>query len=246
MAMPKVAYLTIDDAPSGDMRQKIDFLAEKQIPVVWFCVGDQLAQRSDLVVYAIQKGGVIGNHTYSHPSCSTLEIETIYDEIRRTDALIDAVYHQAGVARPAKYFRFPYGDKGAPKPDFMAHYTGAALERKETIQAFLRAEGFTQPAFAGITYAAYQNLGWSADADWLWTYDCLEWSIHSSQPQAGITSLEAVFARMEETVPAGMRGLNTPGSDEIVLVHDHPETTPYFAAIIQRLLDKGLVFKAVA
>jgi peptidoglycan/xylan/chitin deacetylase (PgdA/CDA1 family) len=240
--MTKVAYLTIDDAPSVDMRQKIDFLAQKQIPVVWFCVGESIAQRPDSVVYAIEKGGIIGNHTYTHPACSRLELDVIYDEIRRTDALIETAYRQAGVSRPAKYFRFPYGDKGALGSDFASGYTGEALERKETIQAFLRAEGFTQPAFEGITDPTYQNL--NKDADWLWTYDCMEWSIHNSQPIYGITSLEAVFARMEEVVPDGKRGLNTPGSEEIILVHDHPETTPYFAAIIQRLLDKGIVFKA--
>jgi peptidoglycan/xylan/chitin deacetylase (PgdA/CDA1 family) len=245
MTIPKVAYLTIDDAPSVDMRQKIDFLAEKQIPAVWFCIGDFIAQRPDAVVYAIQKGGVIGNHTYTHPHCSDLQLDAIYDEIHRTDALISDVYRRAGADRPAKYFRFPYGDKGASDPDFSFRYAGEALERKETIQEFLRAEGFTQPAFEGITYAGYRSLGLLDDVDWLCTYDCMEWSIHSSQPQFGITSLEAVFARMEENVPDGMRGLNTPGSEEIILVHDHPETTPYFVPIIQRLLDKGIVFKAV-
>lgn len=245
MTIAKTAYLTIDDAPSIDMRQKIDFLAEKQIPVVWFCIGEFIAQRPDAVVYAIQRGGVIGNHTYTHPRCSELELDAIYDEIRRTDTLIEDVYRRAGVDRPAKYLRFPYGDKGAPNPDFSFRYAGEALERKETVQMFLRAEGFTQPAFEGITYAGYRSLGLLDDADWLCTYDCMEWSIHSPQPLYGITSLEAVFARMEENVPDGMRGLNTPGSEEIILVHDHPETTPYFVPIIQRLLDKGIVFKAV-
>jgi peptidoglycan/xylan/chitin deacetylase (PgdA/CDA1 family) len=244
--MTKVAYLTIDDAPSVDMRQKIDFLAEKQIPVVWFCIGEFIAQRPDMVVYAIERGGVIGNHTYTHPHFSALELDAIYDEIRRTDALIDEAYQQAGVDRPAKYFRFPYGDKGAPNPDFSFRYMGEALERKETIQAFLRAEGFTQPTFDDITYAWYRSAGLLNDVDWLWTYDCREWSIHAAQPMDGITSLEAVFARMEENVPDGMRGLNTPGSEEIILVHDHPETTPCFGSIIQRLLAKGIAFKAAS
>jgi peptidoglycan/xylan/chitin deacetylase (PgdA/CDA1 family) len=243
MTDPKVAYLTVDDAPSINMRQKIDFLDKKQIPTVWFCIGKFIAKHPDAVVYAIQKGGVIGNHTYTHPHCSELEIDAIYDEIRRTDTLIDHAYQQAGVDRPAKYFRFPYGDKGAPDPDFSFRYTGEALERKETIQAFLRAEGFTQPAFEGITYAGYRSLGLLDDVDWLCTYDCMEWAI--TQPQFGISNLEAVLARMEENVPDGLRGLNTPGSEEIILVHDHSHTTRYFVPIIQRLLDKGIVFKAV-
>ncbi len=223
----KTAYLTIDDAPSVDLRQKVDFLAEKQIPAVWFGVGEAIARRPDAAVYALQRGGILGNHTYTHPHCSALEPDAVYDEIRRTETLIDDVYRRAGVVRPAKYFRFPYGDQGTP-------------ERKEALQAFLRAEGFTPPAREGITYAY-----WSDDVDWRWTYDCMDWSIYSAQPQHGVTSVEAVFARMEEHVPEGMRGLNTPGSEEIILTHDHAETTRHFEAIIQRLLDKGITFKAV-
>jgi len=242
MTIPKAAYLTIDDAPSVDMRQKIDFLADNQIPVVWFCVGEFIDQRPDLLVYASTRGGVIGNHTYTHPRCSTLELDAIYDEIRRTDRLIDTIYQRAGIERPAKYFRFPYGDKGAPDPDFVFRYTDAALERKEAVQAFLRAEGYTQPAFDGITYAGYQSL--LADADWLWTYDCMDWTINNPQPEFNVNGLDGVWARLEENVPDAMRGLNTPGSDEIILVHDHPDTTIHFVPLIQRLLDKGIVFKA--
>src|SRR5690606_28101024 len=112
--------------------------------------------------------------------------------------VIDEAYQKAGVNRSVKYFRFPYGDKGAPRPEFMSGDYGEALKRKEAIQEFLHSEGFTQPAFEGITYTGYRSAGWLDDVDWMWTYDCLEWSIHNLQPQHGITSLEAVFARMDE------------------------------------------------
>ena len=59
----------------------------------------------------------------------------------------------------------------------------------------------------------------------------------------GIDSLEAVFARMDEVVPEGGRGLNTSGSAEIILAHDHERTTELFPAIIERLLEKGMQFR---
>ena len=58
-----------------------------------------------------------------------------------------------------------------------------------------------------------------------------------------IDSLEKVFERMDEDVPEGSRGLNYPKSEEIILVHDHPETTHMFKPIIERLLAKGMIFK---
>ena len=48
---------------------------------------------------------------------------------------------------------------------------------------------------------------------------------------------------MDETAPEQGRGLNTPGSAELILTHDHPETTTLFFPIIERLLEKGLEFR---
>ena len=35
--MRKIAYLTIDDGPSKDMKMKVDYLVSKGIPAIWFC-----------------------------------------------------------------------------------------------------------------------------------------------------------------------------------------------------------------
>jgi|ETNmetMinimDraft_33_1059910.scaffolds.fasta_scaffold01907_6 peptidoglycan/xylan/chitin deacetylase (PgdA/CDA1 family) len=51
----KIAYLTIDDGPSGDFRKKIDYLDSKNIKAILFCVGKELEKFEDSAIYAIKK-----------------------------------------------------------------------------------------------------------------------------------------------------------------------------------------------
>ena len=240
----KKAYLTIDDAPSTYMRQKIDFLLQKGIPAIFFCEGLKIEQHPEAVIYAIQKGFIIANHSYAHPHFSELSLEEAFTEIQRTDILIDRIYQQAGVKRPAKYFRFPFGDKGGLVGDYpIAKYGNKGAKRKEAIQQYLRELGYTQPAFDNITTTYYREAGLLNDVDWYWTFDTFDWSVNAKEPIYGITTLEAVYARMDEDVPEGARGLNRPQSEEIVLIHDHKDSTDIFYPIVERLLEKGLQFK---
>jgi peptidoglycan/xylan/chitin deacetylase (PgdA/CDA1 family) len=239
----KIAYLTIDDAPSLDMDRKVDYLKRKGIPAVWFCCGNLLEQRPQSAIYAIRNGFVLGNHAYDHPHFSGLELELCFAQIRRTDEIIEALYGQAGIQRPAKYFRFPYGDKGGLKhSEVFQGYSEAGLQRKQALQTCLRELGYTQPSWERITYEYFQAAGLRQDLDWYWTYDVMDWSIAAAEHQHGIDSLEKVFARMDEDDPQGQRGLNSGDSAEIVLMHDHAETTDYFEPLLERLLEKGLKF----
>ncbi len=70
----------------------------------------------------------------------------------------------------------------------------------------------------------------------------MEWSIFADESKFGIDSVEKMYVRMDEDVPEGGRGLNYPNSEEIVLTHDHPETTELFPPIIDRLLTTNLIF----
>jgi len=240
----KIAYLTIDDAPSDDMKDKVDFLVSKGIPAIWFCNGGNLEKWSEHVIYAIKKGFIIGNHAYSHLHFSDLSLEQCFEEIQKTDRIIDDIYMKAGVERPAKFFRFPFGDKGGLKYDeVFESYEGEGKIRKEKIQAFLKSLGYTQPKFENVTYQYFRNAGLLDDVDWCWTYDVVEWSTFTKEHLYGIDSLEKVFERMDEDVPEGGRGLNYPDSEEIIIIHDHPETTHIFKPIIERLLAKGIIFK---
>lgn len=244
MNIEKTAYLTIDDAPSVDFEQKVDFLLSKDIPAIFFCPGETLEIRPEPVINAIRKGFLIGNHTFDHPHCSEITLEACFEQIQKTDELIEGIYQQAGVPIPAKYFRFPYGDKGAlTGDDPFAPITEAGHERKNAIQTELRRLGYSQPAFPDITYDYYRAANFLDDVDWYWTYDVLEWSTFHEDSIHGVDTLEDVFARMEENVPEEGRGLNFPGSSEIILTHDHEETTSIFFKIIERLLQKGIKFR---
>lgn len=241
---PKIAYLTIDDAPSADFEMKIEFLQNKGIPAIFFCPGNALDARPKKAVKAIQRGFLIANHAYDHPHFSEIPLEACFEQIRRSDEIIAGIYEQAGVSDYPKYFRFPYGDKGAlTGDDVFAPISAEGAERKLAIQNFLRRLGYTQPVFEDISYEYYRNYGFLDDVDWYWTYDVVEWSTYHTQHAHGIETLDDVYARMEEKVPEGGRGINTPGSAEIILTHDHIETTEIFFAVIERLLEKGIQFR---
>lgn len=238
----KKAYLTIDDSPSVHMKEKLEFLLSKGIPAIFFCEGLKMEQYPEPVIYSIQNGFVIGNHSYHHPQFSAISLEECYEEIQRTDAIIEALYQRAHVERPAKYFRFPYGDKGGLVGDYpIAEYGEEGARRKSAIQTYLRELGYTQPAF-NISTTYFREAGLLDDADWYWTFDTFDWSVNSEQPMYGITSLEAVYARIDEDAPEAACGLNRAESEEIVLIHDHENSTAIFYPIVERLQEKGLQF----
>ena len=242
----KIAYLTIDDSPTQDFLPKLNYLISKGIPAIWFSIGANMELHPESVIAAIQQGYPIGNHSYSHPHFSEITLDKAYEEIQRTDAIIEDLYARAEVQRPAKYFRFPYGDKGAlTGSDVYTSLTEEGQQRKTALQTYLRGMGYMQPTWAGVTYDYFEQYGLRTDVDWYWTYDCMEWSVFQPQPYFGIDSAEKVYARMDENVPEGGRGLNDSRSEEIILLHDHVQTTDIFEAIIERLLAKGLEFRAI-
>lgn len=240
---PKIAYLTIDDAPSATFESKVAFLQARGIPAVLFCEGRYLEARPQQAITAIQQGFILGNHAYNHPHFSDLSLLECQDQIARTDALLEHLYQASGVARPASFFRFPYGDKGGLKySEVLEPYTGEGARRKASLQAFLCSLGYSQPAFKAVTYPHIRAAGLLDDIDWYWTYDVMEWSINASEHEYGIDSLEKVFERMDENVPVSGRGLNDFTSAEIMLIHDHDDTAGCFEPILNRLLAKGIVF----
>ncbi|MBU3905257.1 MAG: polysaccharide deacetylase family protein [Nanoarchaeota archaeon] len=245
----KIAYLTIDDAPSEDMKMKVDFLESKGIKAIWFCRGELLSNKAnqEAVIYAIRKGHIIGNHAFDHPHFSKLSLEECFEQIKKTDELIDSIYEMSEIKRPIKVFRFPYLDKGAGS----VVEQGWPEDRKEHIQAiqdFLKRLGYVQPKFEGITYRWFLDAGLLKDVDVQPTYDTHDYSPFQDEPTHGIDSLEKVMERIEEDVPEECRGLNYPDSNEIIMMHDNAFTNrelsnKIFFAIIERLIEKGITFK---
>lgn len=144
----KRIYLTIDDSPSIHTRAKVDFLKAHQIPAVFFCRGEFIEKHPDQVIYAIQNGFLVGNHSYSHPYFSKISKARCYEEILKTETLIEECYKDAGVARPYKVIRLPFGDRGG--------------EQAPQIQEFLKAHHFIP-----LDFGAHSDFDFY-DAPWTW------------------------------------------------------------------------------
>lgn len=143
-------YLTIDDAPSRYLSQKIDFLKKHQIPAVLFCRGSFIPKYQKQIVYAIQNGFLIGNHSYSHPYFSKISFDQCRTEILKTEELIESCYEVAEQKRPVKVIRLPFGDRGE-------HHS-------EAIQQFLQKEGFKAFDFGLETHDGYIDTPWTWDS----------------------------------------------------------------------------------
>jgi len=248
----KSAYLTIDDAPSQDFAAKVDFLHQRNIPALFFCVGEFIEPHLSEVEYAIQNGFLIGNHSFHHPHFSDLTLEDCKGEIRETDELIDQVYSRSGVARQARYFRFPYFDTGGdasgqayeakwsrPRSDWFQYEFG---DKRLALQEYLQNLGYRQPAFDGI------NLRYSDDPDLLngvdvhCTFDQAEYWLDKRDAPWGLSNEDAILARIDEDFPYEGRSLNRPDTVDIILVHDHEKTTELFYRIITRYVEKDIRF----
>lgn len=221
----------------------MNLLYKKNIPVVWFCIGQLIEARPEPLIEAIHRGFIIANHSYSHPAFSSISIEQSQEEIKRTDDLIDSLYQRAGVPRPAKWFRFPYGDKGdLKKGRVFNHWKRGDQKRKKTIQEQLAQLGYTQPAFEEVTYQFMRKADLYKDLDWAWTFDIMEWALLEKRSTQGLDSIEKIISRMKKNRPKDCRGflgfekrwLASP-SAEVILLHDHVETTVYFEQIVEEL-----------
>jgi len=227
--LSKIAVLTIDDSPSIHMAGRVAFLASKNIPAVWFCRGDYLEERPESAMQALLNGSILGNHSYDHSYFSRLSLTDAFEQIDRTEALIDEVHVKAGVARKIKCFRFPYEAKvGTP-------------EHHADLQSGLRERGFVPLGMDGVVSQAFLDHASRGESSWYWTYDAEDWKLVApDDPDAG-ERLAAALERMDRDEPAADCGLNRHGT-EIVILHDHDRAAGQWEVLVERLLSKGLRF----
>ena len=122
------------------------------MPALLFCEGRRLDRYPEHAARAVEAGVHLGNHTWSHPRASELSEAAFVREIERTERRIEAAYDRAEATRPAKLFRFPYGDEGG--------------DRAADFQGVLRERGFVGPS---------RDDRDSDRADWSWTLDVGDW-----------------------------------------------------------------------
>lgn len=224
--MKHKVLLTIDDSPSPLMRERLEFLRPLGIPVLWFCRGDNLRERPDVGIQALQDGHTLGNHSWDHPFFSKLSVDDACRQIDRTETLLEAIHEQAGIPRDVRCFRFPYEDRiGSP-------------EHHAALQEALRARGFQAPDMPAVRDPRFRERG--DDLSWFWTFDLEDWTLQSSDSRDAATALQKVLSRLDDQLPSRFgHGL------DIFVGHDHAHTIGQWEAMILRLLDLECEFVSV-
>ena len=178
------------------------------------------------IVYALERGFWIANHSYTHPYFSQLSLQEATEEILKTEQFIDRAHHLAGVPRSHKLFRFPFGDKGGGK-NFFKIYTGQEKEHVDALQELLKREGFQKAFFEGINYEYYLKAGLDHYIDAPWTFDTKDYVVLSkhAQDKSGLHRIEDFLNRLNLNDPGNGLGLNDPQSNDIVILHDFEKTS---------------------
>ncbi len=222
------ALLTMDDFATKNIPAIVDYLEEKHIPVILFACGKNVEKHYDEAIYAIKKGIVVGNHSYSHPNFSHISIEDGIKEIKKCEEVLNKLYNDAGMPRRYRPFRFPYGDKGG--------------DNKASLQKYLNEEGFDKVDDTAISYPWWKENGLDRDIDTFWTFDFAEYNI---RPNSGFT-LDDVFKRMYDQNPKSGAPLFAPDCYNMLLFHSHDETEEmvpeYYRIILDECLKNGIEF----
>lgn len=234
--MPRKAYLTIDDSPSPHTRALVDFLTARKIPAILFVRGDLLEKNPQPIEYAIQKGLVIGNHSFAHKPAGSMPPQEWADDMETCDHLIEAAYARCGVTRPAKYFRFPYIDRGdGHKIEQIDE--GAIHENDQTkiLQQYLRDQGFAQP-FKNMPPSYPKNA-----ADCLYTYTSRDWMLNDKhRGSQSCKTLDDLKARIDQD-----ETLKNELHHHVLIMHDQPGNHDEVCALIEYCAEQGFEFLSV-
>lgn len=222
------AYLTIDDISTKLTPKFMDYLNERGITPIMFSIGCNIEEHYDEALYALRKGAIIGNHSYSHPHFSEISYEACVEEIEKEERILNDLYQAAGVERKYKIFRFPYGDKGG--------------ENKDKIQAYLKEQGFCRIDDSSINYDWYKEWGLNKDIDVYWTFDFSEYQLWFTE---GFT-YDNVLERIHDTNPEYGGVLLDNEAMHIILMHDHEESDAimpdYYKTILDYVISQGVEF----
>ena len=230
--MPK-GYLTIDDSPSPHTEQFVDFLVARKIPAIMFVKGALLEQNPRAIEYAIQNGIIIGNHSYAHKPAGELEPQEWCDDLELCEHLIEAAYARSDITRSAKYYRFPYIDRGDGKKIEQIDNEAIVETNKTSIfQQYLKEQGFSQP---------FKNMppDYPVDAaDCLYTYTARDWMLNDvHRGKHDIKTRDDLIARAEGDVR-----LWDESHAHVLLLHDQTGMVEDVCALIDYCIERGFTF----
>ena len=212
--------LTIDDVPSRNTPAIVDELCARNITAIMFAVGMNVERFYDEAVYAVRKGMIVGNHSYSHAAFSAITLEECIAEIEKCEAILERVYQDAGVERKHRPFRFPYGDKGGAN--------------KEALQNYLAQNGFDKVDDCHLPYDWWRENCLDRDIDTLWTFDFEEYRTQNDET----FTRDSVWDKMNDANPKLGAALYGENQRHILLMHAFDETEAVWPGYCRELLDE--------
>lgn len=97
--------ITFDDGPNATWTPKLlEGLKERGVKACFFVIGQKAEANPQLIRQMYEEGHVIGNHTYSHVQLTRLSKETVYEEITKTNQIIQEITGESPL-----YIRPPFG-----------------------------------------------------------------------------------------------------------------------------------------
>ncbi len=107
----KKVVLSFDDGPDPRWTPEIlDVLKKKNVPAVFFVVGEVANQHPDILKREYTEGHEIGNHTFTHPAFDQISKTEIKWQLNLTQRLIEST-----VGAKTILFRPPYGIDHQPE-----------------------------------------------------------------------------------------------------------------------------------
>ena len=212
--------LTIDDVPSRNTPAIVDELCARNITAIMFAVGMNVERFYDEAVYAVRKGMIVGNHSYSHAAFSSITLEEGIGEIEKCEAILERVYQDAGVERKHRPFRFPYGDKGGAN--------------KAELQRYLAQNGFDKVDDRHLPYDWWRENCLDRDIDTLWTFDFEEYRTQNDET----FTRDSVWEKMKDANPKLGAALLGENQRHIALMHAFDETEAVWPGYCRELLDE--------
>ena len=220
--------LTIDDVPSRNTPAIVDELCARNITAIMFAVGMNVERFYDEAVYAVRKGMIVGNHSYSHATFSSITLEEGIGEIEKCEAILERVYQDAGVERKHRPFRFPYGDKGGAN--------------KAELQRYLAQNGFDKVDDRHLPYDWWRENCLDRDIDTLWTFDFEEYRTQNDET----FTRDSVWEKMKDANPKLGAALLGENQRHILLMHAFDETEAvwpgYYRELLDALQQRGVTF----
>ena len=97
--------ITFDDGPSPNTLLVLDLLKKYEVKATFFCIGKNIEKHPELLTKIIQKGHIVGNHSFSHSRFfDFFRKKRVLQEIENTNELIQKI-----TGKKVRFFRPPYG-----------------------------------------------------------------------------------------------------------------------------------------